>query len=71
MAAPDELAAEGDRGEGVARISEGGQQDAQGARLSPARTAQAASASARIITDRSSAVAAIGVTISLPTPASR
>ena len=69
--APGKLPAERDRRECVARISERGQQDAQELRPAAARTAQAASTSARIIAERPSAVAAIGVTISVPTPASR
>lgn len=64
MAATDELASERDRRKGVARLAERGQEKA-------ARRPQSASASARTISPRPSTVAAIGLTISVPTPASR
>jgi hypothetical protein len=63
--AADELSSESDRGEGVARIAERGQQQAAGLR------AQSSSASWRTIFTRSSGTNDIGVTIIVPTPASR
>jgi hypothetical protein len=65
VAAADELGAEGDRRKSVPRVAESGEQDA------PAPSAQSISASSRTIRLRSSAAAAIGEAISVPTPASR
>ena len=66
MAAGGQLAAQGYRGKGVSGIPEGGEQNA------PARAlAQSISAMSRTICLRSSASNATGVTISVPTPASR
>jgi hypothetical protein len=62
-----ELAPERDRGEGVAGIAEGREQDAARRPVD----AQSISASWRTIRLRSSASNAIGDTISVPTPASR
>ena len=90
MAASNELAAEGDRREGVTRLAERGQEEATRrrriiggyrprGRIGGPRAegdlvaggAQSASASARTICPRPSAVGAIGLAISVPTPASR
>jgi hypothetical protein len=65
--AAHQRAPERDGGEGVARVPEGGKEEAAG--LRPLR--QISSATTRIISERPSAVQAIGVTISVPTPASR
>ena len=62
MAAPGQLTAQGDCGEGVARVAEGGEQEAP---------AQTSSGSSRMIRLRSSGSIAIGVVIRVPTPASR
>jgi hypothetical protein len=67
VAAAGELGAERDCGKGVARIAEGGKQDASRARLS----AQSISASSRTMLRRASGSNAMGETISVPTPASR
>lgn len=73
-----ELAPQRDRRKRVAGLSEGRQQEAPrlGARRlrgDPLRSsfAQSASASARMICERPSALGAIGLVISVPTPASR
>ena len=66
MPARRQLAAEGDHREGVARIAEGGQQQAPPRSLAGAQTR---SASVRSISTRPSSVGAIGVVISVPTPA--
>ena len=66
MPASDQLAPQRDHRERMARLAEGGEQEAPAF----ARGAQTSSASVRIITARSSPVAASGVTISVPTPAS-
>jgi hypothetical protein len=61
-----EFCGQGDRREGVARIAEGGEQDATSA-LPPA---QSISASSRTMRRRASGSKAIGEAISVPTPAS-
>ena len=65
MPARRELAAQRDRREGVARVPEGGEEEA--APLG----AQTISASSRTMRLRSSGSNAIGVVMSVPTPASR
>ena len=65
MPPPRQLPAKGDRREGMARVAEGGEQKAA------AWLDQTSSATARIIWLRPSASHAIGVIISVPTPASR
>lgn len=69
MPARHECAPECDRGKGMSRLPEGSQEEP------PPRAglgcAQSASASARMIFERPSTVGAIGVVISVPTPASR
>ena len=65
MAAAGELASERDGGKGVARVAEGGEEEA------PALLAQSSSGSSRMIRLRSSGSTAIGVVMSVPTPASR
>jgi hypothetical protein len=65
VAARRQLAAEGDGGEGVARVAEGGEQEA-----SPL-PAQSISGSRRMIRLRSSGSTASGVVMRVPTPASR
>ncbi len=65
MPASGQLTPQGDHRERVARLAEGGEQEAPG--FAPG--AQTSSASVRIIEARSSAVAASGVVISVPTPA--
>ena len=64
MAARGQLAAERYRGEGVARVPEGGEQEA-------ALGAQTSSARVRTIRVRSSGSNDIGVVMIVPTPASR
>jgi len=81
VAASYELAAEGDRRKGVTRLAERGQEEAtrRRSRIGGRRARshllagdpQSASASARTICPRPSAVGAIGLAISVPTPASR
>jgi hypothetical protein len=79
VAARRELAAQRDRGERVARIAEGGDQEAAAlarargpGRLGQATPAvSASSANSRIICLRASASKATGVVTSVPTPASR
>jgi hypothetical protein len=63
MAAPGELSPQRDRGKGVPRIAEGGEQDAP--------RPQSSSASARMVRRRTSGSGAITDAISVPTPASR
>jgi hypothetical protein len=65
VAAGRQLAAKRDGGEGVARVAEGGEQEA------PPRPAQAISGSSRMIRLRSSGSTASGVVMRVPTPASR
>ncbi len=67
MAARDERPAEGDSGKGVAWVAERGEEDAPPGGL----LAQFSSATVRSMSARASAVCAIGVTISVPTPAER
>ncbi len=69
MPAPGQLAAEGDGGEGVPGVAEGGEQDAPPAVWLSG--AQSISASSRTVRLRCSESKAIGETISVPTPASR
>ena len=79
MSARGELAPEGDRGEGVPGVAEGGEKQAAAPRPTAsagpgptgARVAQTSSASSRIMRRRASASGATGVVISVPTPASR
>ena len=66
MAAGGELAAQADDRKGVPRVSEGPEEEATAASL-----AQSIPASSRTIRLRSSASNAMGVTINVPTPASR
>ena len=65
MPAGDQLAAQADDRKGVPGISEGPEQEPA------ARLRQSISASSRTIVLRSSGSKATGVTISVPTPASR
>src|SRR4029077_16215813 len=67
VAPGDQLRAERQHGEGVAGLAEGAGEDPQ--RFAPAQPAS--SATARSCSMRSSRVNAIGMTISVPTPASR
>ena len=67
MAARHERPAQGDGREGMARIPEGGEEDPPPGGL----PAQFSSATVRSMSARASAVWAIGVTISVPTPAER
>ncbi len=64
MAARGQRPPEGDGRERVAGVAEGGEQDSQPG-------AQTSSASSRMIRERDSASNAIGVTMSVPTPAWR
>ena len=65
MAARGQLLRQRDGGEGMTRVAEGGEEEPAG------RRAQTSSATARIMLLRASASHAIGVIISVPTPASR
>ncbi len=65
MPAAGELRAERDRGKGVPGVAEGGEQEA-----APA-LAQSISASSRIMRVRCSTSKEMGLTIIVPTPASR
>jgi hypothetical protein len=66
VSAASQLGAERDRGEGMAGVAEGGEQDAARARL----VAQSISASSRTMCFRASGSNAMVETISVPTPAS-
>ena len=66
MAPAGQLGAERDRGEGVAGVAEGGEQDA-----SAVAQVQSISASSRTVRFLPSGSKDMGDTISVPTPASR
>ncbi len=68
MPAGGELASEGDGGEGVTGFAECGEQEA--ARLRGPLAPQTISASSRIMRLPSPSASAIGVVMSVPTPAS-